>query len=172
MTSNEIKLDQKATNYLKDKLGGGEGGTTVVANPTLSGDEDNLTGLQVGETKYAVGGGKQLYQHTINLVDNTTPKGVIAFTIINASNEKFTINTLKNYLETNYTIDFQDNLVYLPCNGVATLGGGTYPTIIGIGYLNDGESTGLATIEITSSGYSENDYVLEDFTILETIIEL
>ncbi len=32
------------------------GGTTVIANPTLAGTEASLTGLQVGDTKYAVGG--------------------------------------------------------------------------------------------------------------------
>ena len=32
-------------------------GTTVVANPTLAGTEADLTGLQVGSTKYKVGGG-------------------------------------------------------------------------------------------------------------------
>lgn len=32
------------------------GGTTVVANPTLAGTEADLTGLQVGDTKYKVGG--------------------------------------------------------------------------------------------------------------------
>lgn len=37
--------------------GEGGGGTTVVANPTLSGTEPDLTGLQVGETKYKVSGG-------------------------------------------------------------------------------------------------------------------
>ena len=36
--------------------GGGGGGTDVVANPTLAGTEDDLTGLQVGDTKYKVGG--------------------------------------------------------------------------------------------------------------------
>lgn len=34
--------------------GGGGGGTTVVANPTLVGTEADLTGLQVGSTKYKV----------------------------------------------------------------------------------------------------------------------
>lgn len=33
------------------------GGTTVTANPTLAGTEADLTGLQVGDTKYKVGGG-------------------------------------------------------------------------------------------------------------------
>ena len=36
--------------------GGGGGGTNVVANPTLAGTEADLTGLQVGDTKYKVGG--------------------------------------------------------------------------------------------------------------------
>lgn len=35
-------------------VGGGGSGTTVIANPTLVGTEDNLVGLQVGETKYKV----------------------------------------------------------------------------------------------------------------------
>lgn len=41
------------------KNGGGGGGTEVVANPTLAGTEADLTGLQVGDTKYKVpaGGG-------------------------------------------------------------------------------------------------------------------
>lgn len=34
--------------------GGGGGGTTVVANPTLTGSEANLSGLQVGDTKYGI----------------------------------------------------------------------------------------------------------------------
>lgn len=34
----------------------GDVGTTVVANPTLAGTEAALTGLQVDETKYSVGG--------------------------------------------------------------------------------------------------------------------
>ena len=53
----EILLSNSAVDFLKEKIG--EGGTTVVANPTLSGTEANLTGLQVGDTKYAVpqGGG-------------------------------------------------------------------------------------------------------------------
>lgn len=33
---------------------GGGGGTTVVANPTLTGSEANLSGLQVGDTKYGI----------------------------------------------------------------------------------------------------------------------
>lgn len=39
---------------IADDYEGGSGGTTVVANPTLAGTEDSLTGLQVGENTYKV----------------------------------------------------------------------------------------------------------------------
>ena len=66
----------------------------VVANPTLAGDETELTSLQVGDTKYAVpqgGGGSTLYQHNVCVVlytDNTkeTVGGIITATIINSNN--------------------------------------------------------------------------------------
>lgn len=40
---------------------GGGGGTDVVANPTLSGNEDPLNGLQVGDTKYIVNSSNVLF---------------------------------------------------------------------------------------------------------------
>lgn len=48
----------------------GEGGTTVVANPTLEGTEPNLTGLEVSGTKYKVpeGGGSN-DPYTFNLYE-------------------------------------------------------------------------------------------------------
>lgn len=54
------------------------GGTEVVANPTLAGTEANLTGLQVGDTKYAVpqgGSGSQLYAHTLLITYSDTTSG-------------------------------------------------------------------------------------------------
>lgn len=36
---------------------GGQGGSTVVANPELAGDEDTLTGIEVDGTKYKVESG-------------------------------------------------------------------------------------------------------------------
>jgi len=40
--------------YIEELAQEGGGGTTVVANPEMSGDEDDLVGLQVGETKYKI----------------------------------------------------------------------------------------------------------------------
>ena len=55
-------ITDKLTKNIKEVVAAyqaGEIGTEVVANPTLAGDESKLTGLQVGDTKYAVpqGGG-------------------------------------------------------------------------------------------------------------------
>lgn len=44
----------KVINDIADDYEGGGGGTTVVANPILEGTEPDLTGLQVGDTKYKV----------------------------------------------------------------------------------------------------------------------
>ena len=49
------------------------GGTTVVANPTLAGTEDDLTGLQVGDTKYKVPSGTTQEQANWNESDTNSP---------------------------------------------------------------------------------------------------
>ena len=104
--NNEIKLDSKATNYLKDKIGG-QGGTTVVANPTLSGDEESLTGLEVDGVKYVISSsGPTLYQHNITLNAIIGPEDAeqsffLTTSIITTSNTPLTLNTLVRYLYDN-----------------------------------------------------------------------
>lgn len=46
------------------------GGSSVVANPTLSGNEATLNGLEVDGTKYKVGGGSEvhLYMHKLTII--------------------------------------------------------------------------------------------------------
>ena len=51
-TLTKLKIDN--TIYNIPQGGGGGSGTTVVANPTLTGSETNLSGLQVGDTKYGI----------------------------------------------------------------------------------------------------------------------
>jgi len=85
-----------------DEAGGG--GTTVVANPTLAGTEANLTGLQVGDTKYKVpeGGGTALYKHNINIRDNeyesSATKSANIF-ILSSSDTPFTKETLYQHFK-------------------------------------------------------------------------
>lgn len=72
----------------------------VIANPELSGDEANLTGLQVGDTKYKVpqgGGGSQLYTLHIYYNDVEYPKDI---TCIVDDNTIETYSDLANYLKT------------------------------------------------------------------------
>ena len=74
--------------------------TDVIANPTLAGGEAELGSIQIGETKYKIGGGKQLYQHTINIanyggaVDHYQGNIII----INDNPTPFTNTTLNTWL--------------------------------------------------------------------------
>lgn len=54
--------------------------TEVVANPTLSGGEADLTSLQVGDTKYAIpsGGGTKKYLHNFYIKYTTSPNYLFA----------------------------------------------------------------------------------------------
>lgn len=72
--------------------------SSVVANPTLSGDESNLTGLEVDGTKYKVGGGK-LFEHTIKMQStiSTTGDRLAILNIISYSNIPKNWNDVLNY---------------------------------------------------------------------------
>ena len=83
------------------------GGSSVVANPTLSGDEATLDGLEVDGTKYKVGGsgGGKLYLHKLKLkkVDLYHPSGskigenlYLLYSIVTSSNEPITFDTFMN----------------------------------------------------------------------------
>lgn len=97
-TREEVYLDAIANNG-----GGSGGGTTVVANPELAGTEADLTGLQVGETKYKVGGGGGVLIVGIDLptmaLDKTWQEivdagfAVIAMTASGTTNYAYLIST-------------------------------------------------------------------------------
>lgn len=74
MSKQEILLSNSAIEFLKDEIGGG---TNVVANPTLSGTETVLTGLQVGDTKYVVPQGRGSMEIvTLNYVIDRQPHNI------------------------------------------------------------------------------------------------
>lgn len=118
----QIAISKEIFDLLKEYEGGGGGGTSysagngiditgkvisntyadVEANPTLAGNEDTLEGLEVDGVKYAVGGGgKQLYQHNINIQLWNTDYGWIGLKIIDSDNSSFTYAKLKQWLENN-----------------------------------------------------------------------
>jgi len=84
MTSNEIKLDQKATNYLKDKIGGG-----------------------------GSGGGEQFYTHYIRAEQSNSDVGAgsLRLILINNIGTEFDFESLATYLiELDLSIECLSNL--------------------------------------------------------------
>ncbi len=81
--------------YLLGKKAGSGGGTEVIANPELAGTEDNLTGLQVGNTKYKVS--------EVNA--NPTLAGTEAeLTGLEVDNTKYKIDTKEHYSTTEQVV--------------------------------------------------------------------
>ncbi len=83
-----------------------QGGTEVVANPSLSGTESELTGLKVAGTKYKVpqggGGGSggvgNLYLHNVFVTSSSNDSIYFRFAIYSSSQEAVTIAYLRNYI--------------------------------------------------------------------------
>lgn len=75
------------------------GGSSVIANPTLNGDEATLDGLDVDGTKYKVGGGSggKLYMHILN-IGNINREKPCYLTIYTSSATPFTTSIIFNYL--------------------------------------------------------------------------
>ena len=72
------------------------GGSSVVANPTLSGDEATLNGLEVDGTKYKVGGSEvHLYRHHLSIT-TYGQDAFIEFDTISTKSEPYTTSTLRN----------------------------------------------------------------------------
>lgn len=94
----ETPIDDKPRNstefWLNEIAENGGGGTTVIANPTLAGTEDALTGLQVGETKYAM---PKYYIHNIAGHINGFSSD-IKLSIITNDSTPFTLNTFITYM--------------------------------------------------------------------------
>ena len=91
----------------------------VVANPTLSGNEANLTGLKIGGTKYVVGGGSaNRYRHSVllNFIDGCEQiiKGAIIFESNNQAT--LTVETLKQLF--NFSIGENYYIFNSPCNQI------------------------------------------------------
>lgn len=74
-----IEIDKKAKKVIAETADFSDGGTTVIANPTLVGTETALTGLQVGDTKYIVpqGGGGAGIEYVELVVAGDTTSGTL-----------------------------------------------------------------------------------------------
>ena len=71
----------------------------VVANPTLSGNEETLEGAEIDGIKYKVGGDKKLYQHSIKMIGTGAVAGdrLVILNILSYSDQPKTWNDVKTY---------------------------------------------------------------------------
>ena len=99
----------------------------VEANPELAGTEAELGSIQIGDTKYKVGGGKQLYQHNITLLYAT--QYFMSCSFISDSADMINNATkLKEYLTAN---NFNGWNTCLMCSGTFK-SGSTITPVVGI----------------------------------------
>ena len=95
-------------------IGTTEVAETVIANPTLVGTETALTGLQVGDTKYAVGGTSHLYEHHIWILSTFTDNKYVCCGVITTSSTPFTALTFLQWL---YDQNYREPSKALIANG-------------------------------------------------------
>ena len=94
----------------------------AVANPTLDGTEADLTGIQIGDTKYNVGGGggggSTIYCHNL-LMSYTSGSTVIEFylQILNNSSTLFNKTRLLEWLNTN---TFNESNRFYQCDVISS----------------------------------------------------
>lgn len=90
------------------------GGTEVIANPTLAGTEDPLTGLQIGDTKYALGGGNG-FKHAYFVVAKTryesTFNGAIQFVYFSNTDNLDTTSIISDIGQTDISHFFIVNII-------------------------------------------------------------
>ncbi len=162
-TKGSISLNQSSDQTIALDAGGSGGGSNVVANPTLSGNEATLNGLEVDGTKYKVGGGGSevhLYRHQIHFEFGNSAYGNTI--ILNNSNSPFTALTLLDYLSsytsyTNYYLAFgtyykQGN--FFNIYGVFKSSNSSYP--FGIVYSSDNFSPQTSSHSSSPEPFTDN----------------
>ena len=135
----------------------------VVANPTLSGTEATLNGVEIDGTKYKVGGGGKLYRHQIHFEFANSAYGNIV--ILNNSQSPFTITNLLDYLSsytgnTNYYLavgTFYDKGNLFDIYGVFKSSNTSYP----FGVVYSSTTLSPSTSGLSKSPTKFNDTVTE-----------
>lgn len=110
-----------------------EGGTDVVANPILAGTEADLTGLQIGDTKYKIPTGSTTHKYLVHVEIYRVGYGSIYFTVLKDDITNFTMETLiQKFIALGIT-----STGYIGATGYWYNNG--YNNILGIGYGYDSE---------------------------------
>ena len=154
VTKGSFSLNQASDQTIELDAGGGSGGSTVVANPALSGDEATLNGLEVDGTKYKVGGGGKLYEHTIKIkasVDTSNDR-IIFLIMLSYYNQPKTWEDVLSYCENERQITG-----YARINGVTTT----------VYWAKKFDNTRLSLYY-----YNEQSYFLPNGKVIDTITEV
>lgn len=131
-------------------------GTNVVANPTLTGTEQELTSLQVGNAKYKSGGGGKLYNHAIYYFISETDLSVY-INVITSSSTPFTqFSEFKSLIENKVAIITGPEF----CGAAAAITTVDEVWIRGGGAMGS-DTTTYATIDKKLSGSNFTDTVKE-----------
>lgn len=158
LTGKKIKDSENLStiiNDIADKYEGG-GGTNVVANPTLAGTEADLTGLQVGDTKYKVSGGGSLsdkYEDVTALLDAV---GTVLGHDFATTYPVLDVEALRNLL-VKYNFDFSSKMEI-----EQTPGSGWTPNMLKF------IVSGTETRYITGSGFSNSEFCYEMYLYAKT----
>ena len=137
-----------------------QGGSSVVANPTLSGDEATLNGVEIDSTKYKVGGGSEvhLYKHYITI---TFTNYDFLSELLTPTNTAFTKDTLREFM-------FNDgNKIKLICSGY--YGNGKVAMNITAINKNTSKVTGC---DITNNSYWSADIENSSTSFTDKIIKI
>lgn len=173
------------------KLNGKEDvGTEVVANPELTGEEEELTGLEIDKTKYKIAE-KKLYSHLISLAYQVPSSSYVVYNdttqlvVISSRAEAYDIQSLGEYLyahgvSTSYKKD-TPNVVY-PASGLYGDAGSTIHNVLGIIILmTKGVVTGFKRVYETftfssTSGQFTQSYAIDtgslNYLISDKVMEL
>lgn len=116
----------------------GGGGTEVIANPTLAGTEGDLTGLQVGDTKYKIpsGGGGVTRDVLYTNPSPTTAQGQIT---LNLSEDATKYDIIEVHFAENATYDGESVAIfnmYGTSPGITLYSGSGNAFSIRTGYLS------------------------------------
>lgn len=110
--------------------------STVVANPTLTGTESDLTSIEIDGTKYAIpSGGGQAYEHHIWLLGNNSDIDINIIIKNDSNNEINTLTKLKNALR---DLGWWNNNNYRPLYTKVNGWKGT-SVVVGLANLDNGK---------------------------------
>lgn len=130
----------------------------TIANPTLSGNETELTSIGIGSVAYKIGGGKQLYQHNIKLFRSGFDY-VCFFKIINDEStpyndrindlftylSQFTFTTNTNMLDSTYNYNVIEATGRDQSSGVV---------IVGVGYDSSINKPSMLGFNVSSNSWT------------------